>query len=172
MPRYLAVSERVGIRRPRESDREEFCRLALASRELHRPWITAPTTAEEYAAYLRRGRSREREAFLICELDGGGLVGWVNINGIQRRSFQSGALGYGAFAPSAGKGLFGEGLGLVVRYAFDRLGLHRLEANLQPENHRSRAVVARLGFKQEGYSPEYLFIDGAWRDHERWALIA
>jgi [ribosomal protein S5]-alanine N-acetyltransferase len=172
MPRYLAVSERVGIRRPRESDREEFCRLAVASRELHHPWVFPPTNTEEYADYLRRARTQQRESFLICELDGGGLVGWVNINGIQRWAFQSGALGYGAFAPSAGKGLFGEGLALVVRYAFDRLGLHRLEANMQPGNDRSRAAVARLGFKQEGYSPEYLFIDGAWRDHERWALIA
>jgi ribosomal-protein-alanine N-acetyltransferase len=60
----------------------------------------------------------------------------------------------------------------VVRDAFRRLGLHRLEANIQPGNRASIRLARRLGFRREGYSPRYLKIQGRWRDHERWALLA
>ena len=62
------------------------------------------------------------------------------------------------------------GLRAMLREAFGRLGLHRLEANIQPDNARSIALVGRLGFRLEGLSPGYLKIRGDWRDHERWAL--
>jgi ribosomal-protein-alanine N-acetyltransferase len=58
----------------------------------------------------------------------------------------------------------------VIRLAFRSYKLHRLEANIQPGNHRSIALVRGLGFAREGYSPRYLKIGGRWRDHERWAL--
>lgn len=96
----------------------------------------------------------------------------MNINSIIRGRFQCGSLSYAAFAPTAGNGYLTEGLGLVMRYAFEQLRLHRLEANIQPANHASLNLVRRLGFRREGYSPEMLFIDGAWRDHERWAITA
>ena len=63
-----------------------------------------------------------------------------------------------------------EALALVLRHAFHALGLHRIEANIQPGNHRSIALVRRLGFAREGYSPRYLKIGGRWKDHERWAI--
>jgi [ribosomal protein S5]-alanine N-acetyltransferase len=63
-----------------------------------------------------------------------------------------------------------KGLGEVLINAFRSLRLHRLEANIQPGNVKSRKLVQRLGFKLEGYSPRYLKIAGKWRDHERWAL--
>ncbi len=64
-----------------------------------------------------------------------------------------------------------EGLALVLRHAFRGLGLHRLEANIQPGNRQSRELVRRLGFRREGFSPRYLKIGGRWRDHERWAIV-
>jgi ribosomal-protein-alanine N-acetyltransferase len=65
-----------------------------------------------------------------------------------------------------------EAMRLALRYGFETMRLHRVEANLQPDNHASRALVQRAGFVKEGYSERYLKIGGAWRDHERWALTA
>jgi ribosomal-protein-alanine N-acetyltransferase len=95
----------------------------------------------------------------------------VNLNEIVRGAFHSAYLGYYGFVPHAGQGYMAEGLRLALRHAFRRLGLHRLEANIQPGNRASRALVRRLGFRREGYSPRYLKIGGRWRDHERWAIV-
>jgi ribosomal-protein-alanine N-acetyltransferase len=75
-------------------------------------------------------------------------------------------------APSVGYGYMEEGLRLVLRHAFRDLGLHRVEAAIQPANERSIALVRRCGFRLEGFSPRYLKIGGRWRDHQRWALLA
>jgi len=64
-----------------------------------------------------------------------------------------------------------EALQLVLRFAFDELGLHRIEANIQPNNHASRNLVQRCGFTLEGESKDFLFISGRWRDHERWVRV-
>ena len=81
-------------------------------------------------------------------------------------------MGYYVGAPFASRGHLTEGVGLALRHAFGRLRLHRIEANIQPENEASRRVAARNGFRLEGYSPRYLKIGGRWRDHERWAALA
>ena len=64
-----------------------------------------------------------------------------------------------------------EALQLAMRHAFRVLKLHRMEANIQPTNRPSIALVKRLGFRLEGYSRRYLKISGRWRDHERWAIL-
>lgn len=99
------------------------------------------------------------------------LVGVVNVSEIVLGAFRSAYLGYYAFVPNAGRGMMTRGMALVIAKAFRELKLHRLEANIQPGNEASRALVQRLGFRLEGYSPKYLKIRGRWRDHERWALI-
>ncbi|MFG3281956.1 GNAT family N-acetyltransferase [Streptomyces sp. NPDC048111] len=168
---FLAEGPRVGIRHFTPGDAEEFTTLAASSRALHGPWLAPPTGPEAYAAYAGRLLTDPaRHGFLVCERDGGAIAGFININNVVEGAFLSGALGYGAFAPAAGRGLMTEGLALVTRHAFTTLGLHRLEANIQPANEASLKLVRRAGFRLEGYSPDFLFIDGAWRDHERWAL--
>ena len=99
-------------------------------------------------------------------------MGSINLSQIFRGAFQSAYLGYQVAAPFAGRGYMSEALPLVLRYAFDKLKLHRLEANIQPHNAASIALVKRAGFTKEGYSPKYLKIGGRWRDHERWAMLA
>ncbi|GAA3819744.1 GNAT family N-acetyltransferase [Streptomyces phyllanthi] len=171
--RYLAEGPRVGIRHFTPGDGAEFTARVWESKELHHPWLFPPDNAAAYAAYA--GRLIEdptRVGFLVCERDGGGIAGFININNIVEGAFLCGALGYGAFAHAAGRGLMSEGLGLVVDHAFTAMGLHRLEINVQPLNTASIALARRCGFRLEGFSPDFLHVDGAWRDHERWALTA
>ena len=151
-------------------DEDEFLRLARASVGLHHPWYTLPTTHEAFQAYLTRLSRPGTEGRLVCVRDSGAMAGVIIVDSIIRGRFQSASLSYAAFAPAAGRGYMSEGLGLVLRYAFGELRLHRLEASIQPGNRTSLALVRRQGFRREGYSPDMLFIDGAWRDHERWAI--
>ena len=162
----------VEVAPPQESDAGEFIEAARDSRSLHRPWLDSPDTPARFAAYLGRAARDDQVAYLIRHRHCGALVGYVNVSNIVRGAFQSGSLGYGAFASHAGQGLMTQGLRAVLDAAFGELGLHRVEANIQPANRRSIELVRRLGFEREGLSSRYLMVDGDWRDHERWALLA
>jgi ribosomal-protein-alanine N-acetyltransferase len=166
------MPSRVFLRTPALSDEDEFLALMGASRRLHRPWLYPPLTRESYRAYLERIAEDRHEGFLACRREDSAIVGWLNVSEIVRGPFQSAYLGYGAVAPFAGQGYMSEALRLVVRHAFSTMRLHRLEANIQPGNRASIALVRRCGFEREGYSPRYLKIGGRWRDHERWAIRA
>lgn len=121
---------------------------------------------------MERGRADDHASLLIRRTGDGALVGLANLSAIQRGNLQSAYLGFYAFLPHAGQGYMTEGLTLVLRHAFSLLTLHRVEANVQPANGASLALVERVGFHREGFSPRYLKIGGQWRDHERWAALA
>lgn len=142
------------------------------SRALHRGFVTTAATPAEYRDYLRRSRRQNQESFFVIAADSGALAGVINLNDIVRYAQQSAILGYYAFAPHAGTGLMRAGLVLVLEHAFRKLRLHRLEANIQLTNARSRSLVRALGFRREGVARGLLKIGGRWRDHERWALLA
>jgi [ribosomal protein S5]-alanine N-acetyltransferase len=129
-----------------------------------------PTTGEAYRAYLERSLRPTNAYFLAHRIEDDAIVGFLNISEIVRGNFQSAFLGYGAVAEFAGRGYMTEAMHLVLREAFTRLGLHRLEANIQPGNIASIALAKRCGFQKEGFSPRYLKVSGRWRDHERWAI--
>lgn len=162
----------MSLERPGRRQEKEFLGLVRRSGGLHRPWVKPPRTKSGYAALLRQSRRRSCEAFFVRASETGELAGAVWITEIVRGVFRSGYLSYYGFAPTAGRGLMGAGLAAVIRTAFRDLGLHRLEANIRPENRDSIRLVRRLGFRREGYSPRYLRLDGRWRDHERWAILA
>jgi len=117
-------------------------------------------------------RQSGNRGFLVCERGTDGLVGVINLSNVVLGLFRSAYLGYYAFSGFERRGLMREGLNAVVQYAFRSMKLHRLEANIQPDNAASIALVRSCGFSKEGYSPRYLKIGGRWRDHERWAILA
>jgi ribosomal-protein-alanine N-acetyltransferase len=157
---------------PSTDDGDEFVDAVRASRSLHSPWIDPPDTADRFAAYLARATREDQAAYLVRHCSCGNLVGFVSVNNIVRGALQSGYLGYAAFASHAGRGLMTGGLRAVIDTVFGDLALHRVEANIQPANVSSIGLVRRLGFEKEGFSRRYLAVDGEWRDHERWALLA
>lgn len=102
----------------------------------------------------------------------GRVVGSVHLSGVLRGAFQSCNLGYAIDAACQGQGLMPEALQAVLDEAFSpRLNLHRVQAGVRPENRRSLAVLARLGFRTIGLAQRYLFIDGDWRDHQLFELL-
>lgn len=119
---------------------------------------------------LSRVEDDRYEPLLVCRRDTGAIAGYINVNEIVRGSFQSAYLGYGVVAAHAGQGYMSEGLQLVLARAFRDMGLHRVEANIQPGNAASLALVKRAGFVYEGLAERYLKISGRWRDHEHWAI--
>ena len=170
--RALATGERTYLRHARSGDADEFTTLMRASRGLHRPWSFPPTRKEEFAALVERAKSDDFELLLLCRRGDGRILGFFNLSQIFRGTFLNAYLGYAIGEEHAGEGYMTEGVDLVLRHAFGALGLHRVEANIQPGNERSIALAKRAGFRLEGFSPRYLKIDGQWRDHERWAILA
>jgi ribosomal-protein-alanine N-acetyltransferase len=164
-------THRVTLRLLARSDREEFLRLAAESRELHRPWTYPPERPEQFDELFARSRREDCVCLLACLRDGGDIVGVLILSQIVRGAFQSAYLGYYAHERHARQGLMREAMEQTVAHAFGPLGLHRLEANIQPGNQASIALARSAGFQLEGFSPRYLLIGGQWRDHERYALV-
>ena len=164
------MSRRVTLRLLVPEDGPEFVARARASASLHHPWVSAPKGDAEFAALLEASRSSDTRTYLVVYREDDSIVGVFNLSHIIRGRLQSAFLGYYVFAPFSGQGLMGEGLSQILREVFVDLRLHRVEANVQPQNLSSLALVRRAGFRKEGFSPHYLKIGGRWRDHERWAL--
>ena len=148
-------------------DTLELLEAVGRSRALHEPWVVLPSTEPELREYLKPAEARI--TYGIRE-PRGRLAGVVNINSIIRGHFESAFLGYYALSPHDGKGYMHAGLATVLEKAFAEHGLHRVEANIQPENVASARLVQGLGFRLEGHSPRYLRIGSQWKDHDRYAL--
>jgi ribosomal-protein-alanine N-acetyltransferase len=169
MPDALKRGRRVHLRLLAPEDEQEYLLRSHASKRLHRPWSHPPTTSAAFRELVSDGSGADAR-LVICRNDDGAIVGYFGLGQIFYGHFRNAYLGYYAFEPFAGEGYMREGVELVLRYAFEDLRLHRVEANIQPENVRSVALVRSAGFRREGLSPRYLKIGGRWRDHERWAI--
>jgi ribosomal-protein-alanine N-acetyltransferase len=164
--------DRVRIRPLRRDDEAEFLERVRASRRLHGTWSSLPDTPERFAELLVGASAPAEAVYLIVRTEDDAIAGIARLSQIFLGNFRSAYLGYSAFVPYDGRGYMTQGLRLVLREAFGPIGLHRVEANVQPDNDRSIALVERLGFRREGFSPRYLKIAGRWRDHVRYALLA
>jgi ribosomal-protein-alanine N-acetyltransferase len=166
------VSIRIRLEEPHPGDRAAWLHLVRASRPFFAGRVSTAATASAFAAFLRSAGKSSVVHRLIWRRTDGVLLGAISLSEIVRGPFQSAYLGYYIGAGYAGRGYMTEALQLMLHLAFRRLRLHRVEANIQPDNRASISLVRRAGFSREGYSPRYLKIGGRWRDHERWALLA
>jgi ribosomal-protein-alanine N-acetyltransferase len=163
--------KKVFLRFPTAQDCSEFTALNRASSKLHRNFVRPPKQRKQFTTFLRRCAQPDSVCFLSCRNEDNAVLGSVVLSKIVRGPLQSAYLGYYIGARYAHAGYMTEAIQLVLRYAFRELKLHRVEANIQPLNVASLALVKRLGFVREGYSRRYLKVCGRWRDHERWAII-
>ena len=156
-------------------------RLRRANEAWLAPWEpSAPvnwTRRHTPAAYSAMRRASARRARLGTTLPfavrvDGRLAGQVTLDNVVRGALRSGHLGYWIDQAVAGRGVASLAVALVCDHAFGPVGLHRVQADIRPENRPSRRLVERLGFRQEGLFRDYLDIDGAWRDHLGYALLS
>ena len=158
------------LRYPNGGDYRSMAALYRRSRSHFRGMVQPRYDRQSFDQLLKESQSESTEFFFIMRSSDETLIGTIALSQIFRKRFQNAYLGYLLGAGFTGSGYMTEAVRLVLRYAFRDLKLHRVEANVQPDNEPSIAVLKRCGFKKEGYSPKYLKIGGHWRDHERWAI--
>jgi ribosomal-protein-alanine N-acetyltransferase len=177
LDRAVCRGEFVFLRHPTGRDRAAYVRLRESCERHLRPWeptlgVSHPEHDEVFARVLASADTPDAQRFVVCLRDGGGIIGQVSLNAIQRGAFQSAFLGYWIALDFAGKGLMSRAVALALDHAFGPLRLHRVEANIIPRNAPSIALVRRLEFRFEGLAQRYLRINGRWEDHEHWAITA
>lgn len=157
------------IREPQLSDEQQFLDTMQRSQTLHSPWVVAPLTTEEFHSYMQRSLQPNNKNLLVLD-ESEHIVGVFNLSEIVRGAFQNAYLGFYASIDYQGRGMMSAAMKLVLEYAFVELGLHRIEANIQPGNLKSINLVKKNAFREEGYSPRYLKINDVWCDHLRFAM--
>jgi len=170
----------VYVRPPQDEDWQSWADLRERSRAFLVPWEpTWPTDSLTRHAYRRRLRHYADEwqsgtgyAFFIFSRADDALRGGVTLTNVRRGVAQTGTLGYWVGERFARQGVMTNGLGCVIEYAFERLHLHRLEAACLVRNAASQGVLGKCGFREEGFAPKYLRINGTWEDHLLFALLA
>ena len=157
------------IREPTLYDKSAFLSAMQSSHLLHHPWIKSPQTPQEFDTYLQLSQQPNQHSYLVCDRYNN-IIGVFNVNEIIRGLFQNAYLGFYAVNDYANKGYMSKALKLILEKIFKELKLHRLEANIQPDNVNSIQLVKNNGFRYEGFSPRYLNINGQWCGHEHWVM--
>lgn len=172
MTQKILKSKKVFLRPPTAEDFEEISVLYKASRGFHRGLVQTPIEKKAFQKYIVQSELETNEYFLICRREEDKIAGAINLSQIVRGNFKNAYLGYYLAEEFTRKGYMTEAVELILRFAFRDLKLHRVEANVQPDNASSIAVLQKTGFTKEGFSQKYLKVGGRWCDHERWAIIA
>lgn len=180
LPELRLEGERIVLRPPALEDFGSWANLRAGSQDFLVPWEPEwPRDSLSFGHYRRRQRQAERDwrdgaahGFHIFARSDGALVGAVTLRHIVRAALQGASVGYWVGQPHARKGYMTEALALTLDHAFGPLGLHRVEAACLPENEASVGLVTKLGFQREGLARRYIKINGAWRDHALFAMLA
>ncbi|HUC37558.1 MAG TPA: GNAT family protein [Acidimicrobiales bacterium] len=170
---------RVVLRTLAEDDYDAWHEVRTRCRDWLLPWeprpAGAPPMPEDRSSFAARCAARDRERQLGTGYGfgifvGSRLAGEVTLSSVQRGPFQNAFIGYWVDRALAGNSLAPESVVVVLRFAFEELGLHRLEIAIVPRNRSSRRVVEKLALREEGVALRYLEIDGRWEDHVRYAI--
>jgi ribosomal-protein-alanine N-acetyltransferase len=172
------------LRPIRYRDRKEWTDVRSRNSEWLARWEASnPVPGGGLPDYRHMVRSLKAQAaqatalpFLITERTPGFrepvIVGQLTVSSIVWGSAMMATLGYWVDKDRAGRGIAPTAVALVTDYCFQTLGLHRMEINIRPENGPSLRVVEKLGFRDEGYRPRFLHINGEWADHRSFALTS
>jgi ribosomal-protein-alanine N-acetyltransferase len=176
-------TSRVALRAPRAIDIAELRSLLTRNADHLRPWSPSPPPGTNPLGFTELGRSIAKQrrdwkagtgyvfVALLREAREP-IVGRVALTSIARGPWQSAQLGYWIDATNGGRGLMSEGVELALAFAFQHLRLHRVQAAVMPNNQPSRRVLAKRGFREEGYAERYLRIGSTWEDHVIYGLTA
>ncbi len=173
------ASGRVYLRPPRQGDWQAWSALRHESRDFLVPWepiwspdaLTRQAFRHRIRTYDAEWRQGSSHSFLIFRRADDALLGGVTLGNVRRGVADTASLGYWIGAPNARRGHMTEALAGVLDFAFERLGLHRVEAACLPSNTASKGLLLKMGFTQEGYTRKYLRINGEWRDHLLFAVL-
>jgi len=172
--------DEVYLRYPRISDHKVWARLRGESREFLTPWEPSWASDElTKGAFRRRIKRYQKEirqdsayAFFIFRSEDDALMGGCTLSNVRRGVIQCCALGYWIGQRFARQGYMSDAVRALIPFIFATLGLHRIEAACVPTNEPSKNLLAKTGFRQEGIARRFLQINGEWRDHIVFALLA
>lgn len=178
IPPLKLAGPRVLVRPPRADDWQEWTAVRGRDRDYLRPYEPEwPDNALSRSFFMRRLARQVRDwredraySFMIMTEDDVALIGGFNINNVCRGAAQYASIGYWLASDRQGHGFMREAAQLVIDYSFNDLRLHRLNAATLPDNGRSRRLLTGLGFREEGFAPRYVQINGDWRDHVLFGL--
>ncbi len=168
----IAIGENIHLQLPAQMHKKTFIDFVKRNKNYHEPWVyvsSDPRFYDQYIARMKMGKTLG--AFVFSNIDNQ-FIGVINLNSIRLDPFSSATLGYYVEQTLSGKGYMKEGLKLILGHAFTKIGLNRVEVNVQPENTASIALIKSIGFAKEGFSKKYLQIGNHYKDHERWAYLA
>ena len=174
----LRIGLNVFLRPLRAEDAPSLLEMRLADRDFladfepHRQpsYFTRSGQAAEIAADEVDDRAGGGHAFGIFRTEDERLAGRVRLSNVVRGAWDNATLGYFVARSYSGRGVATEAVGLTLGFAFEEASLHRVQAGVMPHNHASRRVLEKNGFRLEGRAERYLFIGGAWQDHDIYAL--